>query len=65
MGLGDIFKATKNRELKAENERLNLLLTPEMQDLNNVLIKIEEKKSRLVCVKKLSFKKKLKSSVVS
>ncbi|MGN1135568.1 MAG: DUF4041 domain-containing protein [Oscillospiraceae bacterium] len=42
MGLGDIFKATENQKLKAEVERLNSLLTPEMTDVLTMQKKLEE-----------------------
>lgn len=44
MGLGDIFKATENKQLKEENERLNSLLTPELLDVNEALKKLDEVK---------------------
>lgn len=42
MGLGDLFKANENKELKAEIERLNSLLTPEMADALTLQKKLEE-----------------------
>lgn len=42
MGLGDIFKATENKKLKEENERLNSLLTPELLDVKAAQEKLEQ-----------------------
>ena len=42
MGLGDIFKATENKKLKEENERLNSLLTPELLDVKAAQERLEQ-----------------------
>ena len=42
MGLGDIFKATENKELKDEIERLNSLLTPELLDIKAAQERLSE-----------------------
>lgn len=47
MGIGDIFKANENKELKAEIERLNNLLTPEMQNALNLQKRLEELQNKI------------------
>lgn len=42
MGFGDIFKATENKKLKEENERLNSLLTPELLDVKAAQERLEQ-----------------------
>lgn len=44
MGLGDIFKATENKELKDEIERLNGLLTPELLEVKAAMEKLDRLK---------------------
>lgn len=42
MGFGDIFKATENKKLKEENEKLNSLLTPELLDVKAAQERLEQ-----------------------
>lgn len=63
MGLGDVFKATENKQLKEENERLNSLLTPELLDVNEALKKLDEVKQEIDEAKKqVADAEKLKQS---
>ena len=44
MGIKDIFNASK---IKAENENLKSLMTPELQDASNMMAKITELKKNI------------------
>lgn len=54
MGLKDIFNASK---IKAENENLKSLMTPELQEASNLLKKIEELKANLEQTEKIIAKR--------
>ena len=50
MGLGDIFKAKENKELKTKIEEMSALLTPEMQEaikINEYVRQLTEKSEKL------------------
>lgn len=46
MGLGDIFKANENKQLKEENERLKSMLTPEQYQVIDIEDKIKQAQAR-------------------
>lgn len=47
MGLGDLFKAKQNEDLRAQVARLEAMLTPEMQDSVALQTRIEEQRTEL------------------
>lgn len=53
MGFGDIFKATENKKLKEENEKLNSLLTPELLDVKAAQERLEQIKQEASDAEKL------------
>lgn len=53
MGLGDIFKAKENDRLKAEIDRLNSLLTPELLDVKSAMEKLDQIKKEVTDAKEL------------
>ena len=52
MGLGDLFKASKNKALQKENEKLKALLTPEQAEYVDIQDKIQQANADLDAVRK-------------
>ena len=52
MGLGDLFKASKNKALQKENEELKALLTPEQAEYVDIQEKIKQANEDLEAVRK-------------
>ena len=50
MGLGDLFKAKQNEELRARVSQLEAMLTPEMQDSLALQARIDAQRQELAAL---------------
>jgi len=58
MGLGDLFKAKQNEDLRAKVARLEAMLTPEMQDSVALHDQIENQKAELTALQEQAIKER-------